>query len=65
MSNSIINELINLGLNEKEAKIYLALIENGEMTVSELSTTTKIQRTSLYDILPPFIHAGFISKVPD
>jgi sugar-specific transcriptional regulator TrmB len=64
MQDHLIQQLQTLGLNEKESSLYLALLENGEMTVSELSSITKLQRTSLYDLLPPLVQSGFVSKVP-
>jgi len=40
-----------LGLEESEAKIYLALLESGPSTVSELTKKAKINRTLGYHVL--------------
>lgn len=40
--------LVQSGLSEKEAQIYLLLIEEGGKTVQEISTTTGIKRGNVY-----------------
>lgn len=37
-----------LGLNDNEAKIYLAILEMGEATISRISQRSKIKRTTVY-----------------
>ena len=46
------------GLSVKEVKIYLALLELGEVTTVRLSERTGINRTTLYDILDALIKKG-------
>ena len=46
------------GLSVKEVKIYLALLELGEVTTVRLSERTGINRTTLYDILHALIKKG-------
>jgi len=44
-------ELKQLGLNEKEAAVYLTLLRLGPSPASTLARTTSIKRTSIYDVL--------------
>lgn len=47
----ILKQLEQLGLSEKEAKVYLALLEVGEATPQELSARSGINRATTYVIL--------------
>jgi sugar-specific transcriptional regulator TrmB len=64
MHTTVREKLQTLGLNQKEATIYLSLLENGEMSVSDLAKSVKMQRTSLYDLLPPLVSSGLVVQVP-
>jgi sugar-specific transcriptional regulator TrmB len=55
--------LNNLGFKEKESEIYLTLLEYGDLNISEIFRKTKINRVSLYRILPQMISGGFISEI--
>lgn len=44
-------QFITLGFSEKEAAVYLALIQMGPSPASTLARITKLKRTSMYDIL--------------
>jgi sugar-specific transcriptional regulator TrmB len=47
-----INHILeNIGLNPKEIKIYLALLQNGPMSILEIARESHIKRTTIY----PFI----------
>jgi len=48
------------GLGPKEIKIYLALLELGQATTSRLSEVTRINRTTLYDILQTLKDKGLV-----
>lgn len=54
--------LIKLGLQEKEAKVYMALLELGGGTVTELTQYAGINRTSAYDILARLAEMGIVSE---
>lgn len=61
---SKINEqLQKLGLNEKEAAAYIALLELGQGTLADLSRKAKIKRTTLYDIVGSLKSKGLTSTV--
>jgi len=54
--------LKNLGLEEREIKIYLALVSNGSLTAMQISKETKIDRTTVYDILTKLENKGISSS---
>lgn len=53
--------LIDVGLNNKEAKVYLATLELGPSKASDISVRAKLNRITTYDILDKLTHKGFIS----
>ena len=53
--------LKNFGLSEKEIAVYLALIELGPSSVRDISTKSKINRGTSYDILKSLIEIGIVS----
>lgn len=58
----IIDKLQKLGLNEKEAKVYLATLELGETNINRIATKAKISRTTTYDIIDSLKNKGLISS---
>lgn len=57
----LIDVLKNLGLSDKESKIYLACIELGSSVVSEISKHAGVNRVTTYDILDKLIQKGFVN----
>ena len=57
----LIKLLQNLGLEEKEAKVYLALLELGETTATKISESTALDRTLMYQIANKLISKGLVS----
>ena len=55
--------LTNFGLKLQEAKVYLACLELGQSTVSQISNESQIQRTFVYDILDDLKKMGLISQL--
>jgi len=55
--------LQGLGLQEKEAAIYLALLELGESSVAEISKKSGIKRPTAYLLLSSLVEKGFVSQV--
>jgi len=55
--------LQNLGLNEKEANVYLACLELGSATVQEVSDKAGVKRTSVYNFLEDMKARGFITEI--
>ena len=53
--------LERLGLEEKEAKIYLALLKLGKANVAKISKEAQIERTLCYSIIQKLIEKGLLS----
>ncbi len=56
-------KLENLGLNRKEAQIYLAALESDETTIQEVAKRAKLKRASLYPIVENLISQGLIHRI--
>lgn len=54
--------LQTLGFSEKEIKLYVALLELGRGTPTEISRKTNLNRTTVYDIVRVLMDRGLISK---
>jgi len=64
MENNILllkTSLLSLGFAEKEANVYLMLLELGKGTVSEIASRAEINRTTGYDILNRLVSYGLVS----
>ena len=55
--------LKEIGLNEKEAIVYIALLKLGKSSTQIISKETGINRISLYDILNYLIEKGFANLI--
>lgn len=53
--------LVENGLSEKEAKVYLTVLEYGELTVSQIATKSQIKRTTVYHIVEELKRKGIVS----
>jgi sugar-specific transcriptional regulator TrmB len=58
--NSAIENLVQLGLKEYEAKIYVALVGLGETTVRRIHEVSGVPRPRVYDVLHALDEKGFI-----
>lgn len=56
-----IHLLENLGLKEKEAKIYIILLKEGPSLANSIAKNTEILRSSIYDYLDTLIEKGFVT----
>ncbi len=65
MSNLLEKQLIEFGLSEKEAKVYLALLELEIAAVSEIAKTANINRSSTYVVLNSLKKKGLIGTSED
>lgn len=59
----LVTILQRLGLNDKEAKMYLACLELGSASVQEIAEKSGVKRTSIYNFLEDMKARGFISEV--
>ncbi|MDP2750569.1 MAG: helix-turn-helix domain-containing protein [Nanoarchaeota archaeon] len=55
------SQLEKIGLKEKEAKIYIALLKEGQSLANTLAKKTNILRSSIYDYLDVLLGKGFVS----
>jgi len=55
---ALINELKKIGLSEKEAKVYLALLELGEDTVQNIAAKSGVNRATTYVVLEKLASMG-------
>jgi len=56
-------QLIRLGLNNNEAKVYLALLRKGTASAGELIKITEFHRNIVYDNLEKLIDKGLVSYI--
>ncbi|MGB3073265.1 MAG: helix-turn-helix domain-containing protein [Candidatus Moraniibacteriota bacterium] len=50
-------------MNEKEAAIYLALLELGESNIGQLAKKSGVKRTTVYDVLEALKQKGLASQI--
>lgn len=62
MDYKIAEKLQSLGLRSNETKVYLALLELGRGTVTDISKTAQLNRTTGYDILERLALYGLASR---
>ncbi len=61
MQEELIKVLTDLGLTEKESRVYLATTEVGTGVVSQIAQKAKINRVTAYDILEKLKVKGLVS----
>jgi sugar-specific transcriptional regulator TrmB len=59
----LIDDLKNAGLDEAEAKMYLAALELGETNISRLAQKSGIKRTTTYLVVDSLREKGLISSI--
>jgi len=55
--------LQNLGIDEKEAKVYLALLRLSEATATKIAEKTNLDRTLIYQLANKLIERGLVSYI--
>ncbi|MFH1253609.1 MAG: helix-turn-helix domain-containing protein [Candidatus Uhrbacteria bacterium] len=59
--DKIISHLAEIvGLSDKEAEIYVALLALGEASIIEIAKKAEVKRTTVYNLLPNMVKNGFI-----
>ncbi len=61
MDTSILSSLSEAGLSEKEARVYVAMLELGESSIIPIAQRAGIKRTTVYNYLDEFHRLGLIS----
>lgn len=59
----VIEQLRRLGLDDKEARFYLAVLELGEPSVRQAADAAGVSRTNGYDIVARLTRRGLLSHV--
>lgn len=59
----VIKELLNLGLNQKEAEVYLAALQLGMSSVQKIAQKAEINRTSAYSYIKNLISRGLLTSI--
>jgi sugar-specific transcriptional regulator TrmB len=54
--------LTEFGLDQNEAKVYLAALTLGATTVLKISKSTDVKRTTVYELITSLIHKGLMKK---
>jgi len=62
MNNSLKKTLLEYGMSEKEADIYLAVLADDGITIKRLAEKTDVNRTTLYPITENLIKKGVIAQ---
>lgn len=61
---SLKNTLQNIGLNDKESRIYLALLEKGVSTAYAVAAKADVKRPTAYAILDDLAKRAVVHKIP-
>lgn len=65
MDNDLIKLLEEAGFTDKEARVYLALLELGKGNVTEISKISNLKRAIIYVILEGLVKRGYVSELPE
>lgn len=60
-TNKLFTTLTNLGLTEKEAKVYLANLALGPTTILQITRGAELKRTTVYSIIESLKQKGLIN----
>jgi len=63
MDTDLLKLLEKAGFTEKEAKVYLALLEFGQADVSNIAKKSELKRSIIYVLLEGLIKRGYVSMV--
>lgn len=61
---AFLHDLKKLGLNDYEARGYLALMERTSLTATQIAALSRIPRTKVYDVTESLIKKGLCSLLP-
>lgn len=62
--DEIIKKLIPLGLNEKESRIYIALLQAGRTSAYAIAKRADVKKPTTYVILGQLIEKGLVVEIP-
>jgi sugar-specific transcriptional regulator TrmB len=61
-NDKLLNSLADFGLEENEARVYLAALSQGATTILKLSKDTEIKRTTVYEVVDSLVAKGLMKK---
>lgn len=61
LKDEIINRLTTIGFNKYEAKVYLTLLENQEITAYEISKRSGVPQSKIYETVRSLVNKGISS----
>jgi len=61
--NQIKDALLQLGLSEKEAEVYIAVLQDADSTILTIAKVTKLSRGTAFDIVERLKAKGFVAEV--
>jgi HTH-type transcriptional regulator, sugar sensing transcriptional regulator len=62
MDDRLLNILEDSGFTSKEAKVYFALLELGQATVTDIADRTELKRSIIYVLLEGLVKRGFAAE---
>lgn len=65
LNTNLLSWLIDSGLNEQRAKLYLVALERGRATAAELAKEMKMNRTAIYDNLRALEEKGYVNLISE
>ena len=65
MDNGLIILLKQTGFSEKEAKIYLALLELGQADVTEIAKKSELKRSIVYVLVEGLMEKNYVTQLPN
>src|SRR3989344_9491116 len=63
IDTNLIQELLALGFNAKEAEVYIALLRGGEMSAIKVSVITGLHRQFVYNALSALKERGLVVQI--
>lgn len=62
MQEDLLKSLIEVGLEPKEAEIYLAILHLGKATIADVARKSKIKRMTVYQYIDGLVHKNLLHK---
>ncbi len=59
----LVEDLKKIGLEEKEAQLYLCLLELGQANIAQISKKSALKRTTCYDIIESLKEKGLVAGI--
>jgi sugar-specific transcriptional regulator TrmB len=61
---NMLESLSNIGLREKEGRVYLALLQLGKTTAYQIAVRSGLKKPTTYVVLEELAIKGFVNKIP-